>query len=127
MRSCEEPLDIVSLHLGLSSVHEGDQRLEVIHMDTLQVDIDMGTSLVSRVSDDVPEEGAGGTEDELVGLDGAVIVTGQSDVRHLLILHQLSVVDNMILSKLRVLQNQTLRIIHHDKDLDDLNPIAKTQ
>ena len=96
-------------------------------MNTLQVDIDMRTSLVSGVPDDVPEEGAGGTEDELVGLDGAVIITGQSDVRHLLILHQLSVVDNMVLSKLRVLQNQTLRIIHHDKDLDDLNLIAKTQ
>ena len=95
-------------------------------MDTLQVDIDMGTLLVPGVPDDVPEEGAGGTEDELVGLDGAVIITGKGDVRHLLILHQLSVVDNMILSKLRVLQNQTRRIIHHDKDLDDLNLKAKT-
>ena len=44
-------------------------------MDTLQVDIDMGTSLVSGVPDNVPEEGAGGREDELVGLDGAVIIT----------------------------------------------------
>ena len=95
-------------------------------MDTLQVDIDMRTTLVSRVPDDVPEEGAGGTEDKLVGLDGAVIIAGQGYVRHLLILHQLSVVDNMILSKLRVLQNQTLGIIHHDKDLDDLNLKAKT-
>ena len=95
-------------------------------MDTLQVDIDMRTTLVSGVPDDVPEERAGGTEDELVGLDGAVIIAGQGYVRHLLILHQLSVVDNMILSKLRILQNQTLGIIHHDKDLDDLNLSAKT-
>ena len=95
-------------------------------MNTLQVDIDMGTVLVSGVPDDVPEEGAGGTEDELVGLDGAVIITGQGDVRHLLILHQLSVVDNMILSKLRVLQNQKFRIVHRDKDLN-LILTAKTQ
>ena len=77
----------------------------------------MGTVLVSGVPDDVPKEGAGGTEDELVGLDGAVIIAGQGDVRHLLVLHQLSVVDNMILSKLRILQNQTLRVVHRDKDL----------
>ena len=95
-------------------------------MNTLQVDIDMGTVLVSGVPDDVPEEGAGGTEDELVGLDGAVIITGQGNVCHLLILHQLSVVDNMILSKLRVLQNQTLRMVHRVKDLD-LILTAKTQ
>ena len=118
MSSCEKPLDIIGLHLGFPSVHEGDDSLEVIHVNTLQVDIDMGTVLVSGVPDDVPEEGAGGTEDELVGLDGAVILTGQGDVRHLLVLHQLSVVDNMILSKLRILQNQTLRIVHRVKDLD---------
>ena len=68
---------------------------------------------MSGVPDNISEEGAGGGEDELVGLDGAVIVTGQGDVGHLLVLHQLSVEDNMILGKIRVLQNQTLRFLRH--------------
>ena len=81
----KEGVEVVLGHAHLPAVHEAQHRLDVPQGHTLQVEEGVG---VGVPSEDAPEEGGAGREDDFMGLHLAV-ATGQGHIKEVLVVPQL--------------------------------------
>ena len=83
----EECVQVLLGNIDFSMVDEVDNGLEISQLDTAEVDKRM---MVWQTTENVPEEGAAGGQDDLMHLDLLSIVTRKSQVKEVVIVSQIT-------------------------------------